>query len=204
VGSDICIRDRAYALHFYEERHRLTAIDLDEKMIEELKEKNSTIDARVMDMLDINQLGKKFDLIYCIGNSIVHLDSLELIEEFFDTSYNQLKNGASLLIQVVNYDRIIDKDIKSLPTIQNHEAKLTFIREYSFLEDEQKIAFHTKLQISDAVYENTVNLLPIRSQELVKSLLKVGFKNVAMYGDFSDHTYNALESMACVIIAEKI
>jgi SAM-dependent methyltransferase len=200
---DVACGTGGYALELYNQGHNLTAIDLDTKMIEELQDKNPNIDSQVMDMLKLKKLDKKFDLIYSLGNSIVHLDSIQLVEIFFEACYSQLKNNGVLIIQVINYDRILDKGINSLPTIKNEENQLSFIRNYKFIEEENKIAFHTVLKVEKSVFENTVKLLPVRSKELVKSLKNTGFKDIMAYGDFLKSDFDSNESTACVIVASK-
>lgn len=51
-------------------------IDLEEKFVNKAINENK-IDAKCMNMLDIDKLKNNFGLIYCIGNSLVHLDSSE-------------------------------------------------------------------------------------------------------------------------------
>lgn len=138
-----------------------------------------------------------------MGNSIVHLDSIQLIENFFEACYSQLNDCGVLIIQVINYDRILDKGIKSLATIKSEENNLSFIRNYKYLEEENKIAFHTILKVEESVYENTVKLLPVRSKELVKSMENTGFKDIMVYGDFSKSDFDSNNSIACVIVASK-
>ena len=63
-------------------------------------------------MLDIDKLNKKFDLIFCIGNSMVHLNDNEEILRFLRNCKKSLKVGGYLLLQIVNYDRILVKNIR--------------------------------------------------------------------------------------------
>jgi SAM-dependent methyltransferase len=200
---DIACGTGGYAMQLYNQGHNLTAIDLDSEMIDKLQNKNPNINSKVMDMLKLNTLDEKFDLIYSLGNSIVHLDSIKLIENFFESCYSSLNNEGVLIIQIINYDRILDNKITSLDTIKNDEKKLSFIRNYNYNKDENKIAFHTILKVKEKVFENTVKLLPIRSKEIEKSLENSGFKDIMVYGDFSKNDFDSNKSVACVVVANK-
>jgi len=90
-----------------------------------------------------------------------------------------------------------------LPTIHNADAKLSFIRNYSYLQDEHKIAFHTILQVDDHIRENTVKLLPIRHEELIEALAEVGFHMIKTYGGFMKQPFDAQKSVPCVILVKK-
>ena len=41
-----------------------------------------------------------------------------------------LENDGELVIQIVNYDRIVKFDVTELPTIKNSQIPLEFIRHY--------------------------------------------------------------------------
>jgi SAM-dependent methyltransferase len=200
---DVACATGGYAIELASLGHQLTAVDLDARMIQELKDKNTGIDARVMNMLDIDSLNKTFDLIYCFGNSIVHLDTIADVKAFFLSCYQTLKPDGQFLFQVINYDRILDQHIDHLPTIHNANTKLSFIRNYSYLQDEHKIAFHTILQVDDHIRENTVKLLPIRHEELIEALTEAGFQAIKTYGGFMKQAFDAQKSVPCVMIAKK-
>ena len=200
---DVACATGEYARAIANLGYQVTAVDLDEKMVKELRKKEAGIDARVMNMLDISQLDQQFDLIYCLGNSIVHLDTYNDVENFFSICYQKLKQNGRLLFQIINYSRILDQKINCLPTIFNREKGLSFVRDYVYLEDEHKIGFHTILQVNNERFENTVKLLPIRHEELYKALEKAGFHIIKTYGDFTKNPFDVQNSVPCIMIAEK-
>ena len=51
-------------------------------MIEILNKTMKILMEKVLNMLDIDKLGEKYNLAYCIGNSLVHLDNDEEILDF--------------------------------------------------------------------------------------------------------------------------
>jgi len=184
------------------------AIDLDEKMINIAKDKlrkgakNPSL--RVLDMLKItnNFKPKSFDQILCFGNTLVHLDTLNEIEDFLKQVYSLLKSGGEYKMQIINYDRILDQQIEALPTIENEQ--IIFHRVYRYLPGKHKINFKTKLEIKEKkeYIENSLLLLPMRKNELEKLLHKIGFKDVEFYASFAKAQFNE-NSMPLVVSARK-
>lgn len=200
---DVASGSGLYSKQLSDDGYNVTAIDLDNEMINKLKEKDKKIDAKVLNMLDIEKLNKKFNLIFSIGNSIVHLENNEIIKKFLYSAKNSLKENGKLLIQIVNYDRILEKNIKRLPTIKNNEENLVFERYYEYLEQEHKINFKTILKVDNNTFENNVLLHPITSEEIKELLKEVGFSSINFYGDFTQSNYEPIESFPLIIVAEK-
>lgn len=197
---DIACGDGLYVLALAECGYDVTAIDLDEEMIAKIKTKNSAIDARVMNMLDISSLEERYDLIFCIGNSLVHLASLEEMAKVLDDCKALLNENGRLLIQIVNYDRILDQGLKGLPTIENPEVGLVFERHYEPCDHPQKLAFKTKLTVGDEVYENKECLFALRTLDLLNLLKEAGFSEPVFYGGFEGQTFEIQNSMPLVAV----
>ncbi|MBS4534166.1 class I SAM-dependent methyltransferase [Clostridium sp. D2Q-14] len=200
---DVACGSGGYSKKLRDEGYNITAIDLDENMINKLKEKDSEIDAQVLNMLEIEKLNKKFDTIFCIGNSLVHLNNDEEIGEFLKSCNNSLKTEGRMLIQIVNYDRVLAKNIKYLPTIKNKEVNLVFERYYDYLKDKHKIDFSTILKVEDRKFENNVYLHPIKSKGMRSLIEKAGFSSIKFYGNFDKGEYEPMKSFPLVIVAEK-
>lgn len=199
---DIACGSGGYSMGLSEMGYHVTAIDLDFSMIKKLREKNNNIDARVMNMLNIDNLNSKYDLLFCIGNSMVHLNDKKEIFEFLKKCKNNLKSGGYIILQIVNYDRILEKNIKNLPTIKNAEVNLLFERYYEYLSKEHKIDFKTILKVDDLKLENDVLLYPIKSGELIELLEASGFLNIKKYGSFKKDEYNAMNSFPLIVVAQ--
>ena len=188
-----------YAQTLRNEGYNITAIDLSKKMVDKLKGKDSSIDARVLNMLEVEKLDKQFDLIFCIGNSIVHLDNNDEIYTFLEGCKKSLKPYGKLLLQVVNYDRVLAKNIKSLPPIQNHKVNLIFERYYKYVEESHKVNFKTILKVDGQKLENNVLLHPVKSAELTSFLEQLGFINIHLYGSFKKDPFCPMESFPLIV-----
>ena len=185
-------------------------IDLDQAMIEVATEqKNSSrIEADFVraDMTDLPFNGDYFDACICIGNSFVHLLQEEQHLQALRDMYRVLKPGGVLLLQTVNYDRILRDKVLQLPKIFNEDVGLTFERSYSF-RDDGLIDFRTVLRVpagnnEKCVIENTVPLYPLTLDELLVFMKKVGFFPIKPWSGFSSSPWD-IKAFATVVEAYK-
>ncbi|MGV8096862.1 MAG: class I SAM-dependent methyltransferase [Mangrovibacterium sp.] len=180
-------------------------IDLNEDMIREAKEKYSSVSLnfRKMDMLQIDRAfpDRYFDTVICFGNTLVHLDSLFEVRKFLSHTAKLLKPGGKLLMQILNYDYILDRQISELPLIET--GRIQFIRHYTLPNaGQQKIEFRTILtdKYSQEILENRIPLLPIRKKELEKNLIMGGFKQICFYANFAREPYTG-DHLPLIVVA---
>ncbi len=137
-------------------------------------------------MLDLSRLypQQKFCGVVCFGNSLVHLDNETEIAQFCSEAYKVLLPGAPLLLQIINYDRILDQQVDSLPTIENEHIR--FVRNYRYQAHLHKIEFATQLLVKTESKTLTQSqlLYPIRHDSLVSRLRHAGFTQVTTFGGF--------------------
>jgi len=178
------------ALKLSEYGYLIDAIDYDSRMIE-LAAKNKHSDSlypvfKVMDMRDISSYYKDdtYDIVFSFGNTLVHLLNNDEIIRFFISVKKLLKKSGVLLIQILNYDYILDNNIKELPLIEND--KITFIRKYE-PDKNGLINFNTELKIkkSGKIIKNSIKLNPLRKNDLEEFLLKSGFSGIEFFGNFN-------------------
>lgn len=179
---------------------KVSAIDLDEAMLEKAIKKNDKgIHFQKLNMLDIEEeFGlHSFDAVVCFGNTLVHLNGSGEVLDFFNQARRVLKKNGRLLFQIINYDRIIDQNIKSLPTIENDNIQ--FVRNYHYNLPKNKIGFETILtiKISGAQIKNHIPLYPIRKQEVADLLEKAGFQQINFWGNFK---YSSLRTESIPLI----
>ena len=170
-------------------------IDMDAEMIRaaSIKKGNKpeSVQFKQLSMLELNTSFAENSIngIICFGNTLVHLNALEEVSEFLQQSKTVLKSNGKLLLQIVNYDKIIEKNITQLPLIENDT--ITFERYYSYRKLENKIDFNTRLTVKSTqqLIENGIALLPLLKKELAQLLNNAGFKHCNYYGNFNEEPY---------------
>ena len=209
---DIACGTGNYTIELAKRGYIVDGVDLDNEMINAGKKKaeaeNLDINFIQGNMKDIKLLfsNKKYDLVYCIGNSLVHLDNENEIRQMINDVADITNDNGTLIIQIINYDRILDFNIDHLPTISRKEAGVEFVRNYVHDKSSGKILFNTEIQISNTYgahkYENSVALFPLRKEALVNIVRSAGYKNIEVYGSFSEEEYS-VNSFATVLVARK-
>lgn len=205
---DLACGTGTYSLELAKIGIDILGLDLNEKMINlailKANERNVNAKFKCYDMRDFDDLvANKLDTIFIIGNSLVHLKDENEIEKLIEKIYKNLNEGGNLIIQIINYDRILEKNINHLPTIKNDN--IIFQRNYELNND--KILFKTKLYMNDGlgkkVLNNVSKLIPLRSKRLIDMLKNTGFNDVELFGSFNKEDFNSYESYALIVVANK-
>lgn len=187
-----------------EKTRNIVGIDLDKELLKEAKDKHPNLNFENMNMLKINEKFEEnsFDRVVSFGNTLVHLDSREEVEEFFQKVYKTLKFNGFFIVQIINYNRVIEKNIKNLPTIDNEKVK--FVRDYEYDKSIGKVDFITELTIKEANLniKNNIKLLALTKIEIQKFLGETGFRNIEFYGDFEGRELSD-NSEALIFVAQK-
>ncbi len=172
---------------------RIIGIDLDEGMIARAKAKKAAglngIDYDVLDMTEIDKKfkGTAFDGMVCLGNTLVHLP-VEGISRMIGKAHALLVDGGLLVIQILNYDRILDNGICTLPDIDTKQA--TFTRAYSRACDGLHFLTSLRLKECGRVFHNDIILFPLRRNTLAGMLADAGFHTPDWYGSYSGTPLN--------------
>jgi len=126
-----------------------------------------------------------FDAVLSFGNTLVHLTDLKEIALFLRDVKTLLKDEGVFLLQILNYNHILDHNVTDLPLIENDTIR--FDRHYTYDSATNRIAFRTVLTIrkTGARIVNEIPLYPIRKQELETALKAAGFMSMSWYGDFN-------------------
>lgn len=199
-----------YSIKLSELGHQVYGIDLDDRMIDmanaKSKSKGLTTSYLSGDMRDVGDIftNGEYNLVFCIGNSLVHLQTTDEIEKLLEDIYRIIDINGKLVIQIINYDRILKYKIDHLPDINRQEKGVRFIRKYDYKSEENKIYFNTEIIVEDSngarSFTNSIPLLPLQSFELVEILEKVGFSDIKLYGNFNGGEYS-LESYPTIVVA---
>lgn len=205
---DIACGNGSYAIAMAKSGYLVTALDNDSGMIESAKAKADLEEVSLalihcpMENMK-NYIQGKFDVAYCIGNSLVHLEDEEKIESFLKDLYKVLQEDGKAIIQIINYDRVLKHGQTKLPDIFHEGVGLKFFRSYEVDGNEKYVDFKTKLHLKDKVEEHSTKLIPLLKDNLVALCNKAGFKVNTCYGDFGKSDFNEDESYHCIVVLEK-
>ena len=195
---DVACGAGGYAAALAEKGYAVTAVDLDAAMVQTARKKMESrgLDGTVMqsDMKALMDTVKgKYQSVFCIGNSIVHLGSTAEILKALQQMYRLLEESGVLVLQIINYDRVLKYGINELPVIRNEEAGIEFTRKYEYEKEKGILHFNTVLRIAqdegEQVLENSVELLPLASNKMMELLEQVRFRKIQFYGDFAKAPY---------------
>lgn len=158
----------------------VVALDLSEEMIKIARAKQTSVNFMVGDMLSfLKSTTETFDIITCFGNTLAHLRNEEL-DVFFNLARKRLSAKGVLLVQLLNYDRILKTRPSVLPQII--KDGITFQRHYTYLEN--NIVFTTRIIKEDKeVYASSVTLYPHVKAILQETIEAQSFNSV-VYGQF--------------------
>lgn len=131
-------------------------------------------------------------LVLCLGNTLVHLENRREIDRFLKDMYTLVSPGGALVLQLVNYERVLAERMDRLPTIETRRAR--FERQYSMRND-GRLDFEVSLYSSteQLVFRDRNALFPLKAPELEESLKEAGFVNVSFRDSFSSPDYSGTD-----------
>lgn len=201
---DIACGSGSYSIALAKRNVSCSALDSDPSMVSKANTKalehGLNISFTCGDMMNLKNYypQSSFGSAFCIGNSLVHLQSREDICHALKEIHDILKVHGKLVIQIINYYRILKHNIPSLPTINNETAGLEFIRTYTPNGD--KISFNTILNTRDEGSMNSkIDLIPITYLELIDCLEECGFEICETYGNFKKDKFIPDESVPFIV-----
>ena len=194
---------------FTDRFNKLVGIDLDSELLKLAAKKmfpgeEKKVELFDEDMMEMETLLRQdtFSLITCLGNTIPHLTGSDQIPRFFKMIYDRLETQGVFVFQTINYDRILDADLRGLPTIQTGEV--TFERYYSSPKKNGLIDFVTILSNAENEKEltNSVELYPVRKVQIEKHLQTANFTYCSFYGSYDGEPYSQ-DSMLLIGVCSK-
>lgn len=199
---DIGTSDGRVAKGLSHRGYYIEAIDLSEDMVRIARQvSKGDFPVHAMDMMEVDEYFEEdsFDGIFCIGNTLVHLSDYKSIEETLKKFKKILRENESLVIQILNYDYIYNKNIEELPLIDNE--KLSFKRHYVL--EEESVIFQTKLKIksTNKEYQSETILFPIRKNSLERALKEAGFREFKYYGGFGGKEFDP-HALPLIVVAK--
>jgi SAM-dependent methyltransferase len=186
----------------------VTAVDISNEMLRQVRqhggEMNRDIKTRNLKFTDLKkEIKTTFDAVFCLGNSLAHLHSQKELKTTIDNFYAVLNPGGILVLQVLNYDRIL-KMRDRIISVKEFGGKL-FIRFYDFLP--QNIIFNILTIDKGAATPNrrlqSIEIRPVRAKELITALRQTGFTTINTYGSIRRDNFSSATSTDLLITAIK-
>ena len=208
---DIACGTGGYSIALAERGHRVTGIDLDRAMIRSARSKARDLerapDFRVMNMLSLAEaLDPGFDLLFCIGNSLVHLETDEQIGRFLGDCRTLLGAKGVLVVQIINYDRILAQGLTGLPTLRDDAIPLEFMRIYDLDPGGKVVIFRTELRVGRGADQRVIrNQIPLRivtSGQLTQLVSAAGFRGLELFGGFDGRSFGS-ECLPLILSARR-
>jgi len=173
-------------------------VDLSQDLLDLAKEQQAGKFV-LADMVDYLQgQPEKYDLLICIGNTLPHLEPPKL-KKFMQAVPKWLSKNGILIIQTVNYSKILKNKETGLPTIERPDAGVRFTRLYSY-SSQGSITFTAVLERPGGRDRSAVTLWPYTAEE-IKHMLPGSFIVEAEYGGFTKTIYDPEQSSAWVLVA---
>jgi glycine/sarcosine N-methyltransferase len=143
------------------------------------------------------------DAVFCMGNSLPHLLTIEDVRLALDNFYGILNKSGKLFLQILNYDKILAEK-KKVQNVREVQGK-TFLRYYTYGESLVEFNIMTIIKTGDHLDTDLQSILlyPIKKETLGKALEDSKFRNINYYGSITMDLYNPLESNDLFIVAEK-
>jgi SAM-dependent methyltransferase len=194
-------------LYLATKARRIIGIDLDPTMISIAEsrltpENGGSVTFAVGDMttIDVVFREERFSHVLCLGNTLVHLQTPEMITNFLGRAGAILAPGGRFIFQILNYDRILERHIDELPLIEN--GRVRFERRYRYRPDSPLLDFRTTLTVkaTGRVIANSIPLYPLRKAELDGLLPSTGLSLARCYGDYGGAPYGSASDLLVAVL----
>ncbi len=192
--------------------HSVVGADISPAMVEQARANAAAAGVRVSFVVAglgelAGRLGRDFDAVLCLGNSLPHLLTPEALHAALADFAACLRPGGTLLIQNLNYDRILARRERWMEP-QSHregEREYIFLRLYDFDLD-GLLTFHvvTLQREGTGPWQQRVvstRLRPLRRAELTAALERAGFAEITVYGDMTGAPFDPENSPNLIVSA---
>jgi 2-polyprenyl-3-methyl-5-hydroxy-6-metoxy-1,4-benzoquinol methylase len=124
-----------YSLLMAQSGVQVSALDVSSEMIRHLKanakKKKLSLNARVGQFSDIRKIfTREYDAVFCLGNSLPHLRTKRELYWSIKNFIHVLKPGGVLILQLLNYDRIL-KNRERILSVKESDKQIV-VRFYDY------------------------------------------------------------------------
>jgi glycine/sarcosine N-methyltransferase len=143
---------------------------------------------------------ERFASVFVMGNSLAHLLTPADLEHALRNFEKVMTPNGVLVIQVLNYDRIVARHehIQS----EKQAGSKTFVRSYDYHDETIDFNILTRDQQNSETTQ-TIRLRPVLRSELVGLLKKAGFDDITLYGGISQLPFDEANSKDLLVLATR-
>jgi len=171
---------------------KVIGVDISSHMLREARQKigKTKIDVQFIlaDIIDIN-LKRKFDILLCLGNTVPLIYRLKDARKLFRNFARHLNPGGSLIIQQLNYDRILIEKPHTF-AIDRIENQIR-IKQYNYTRNliDFTVTMVNHSYVPPKINRSRSRLRPWRKIDLISELKKAGFYKISSFGDYSRNRF---------------
>ncbi len=153
------------------------------------------------DMLALEPPERPYDAVLCLGNTLVHLLERAQRVQALQRMAAQVLPGGGLLVQIVNYDRVLAQRVRALPLIDNDRVR--FERDYLDL-SASGLRFRGRLTVkaSGSTLEVEQPLFPLVRAGLDAELRQAGWEPLRWWGGYGEASWSE-GAMGCIVLARR-
>lgn len=143
----------------------------------------------------------KYDAVFCLGNSLAHLLSDDVLLAALSNFRSLLHPAGHLFLQLLNYDRVLAQR-ERVQHIKEAGEK-TFVRFYDYEGDFVRFNILTLAKEGDTAGQSltSITLNPVRRSHLENLLRGAGFTEISSFGGISLEPYTAETSKDLLVVA---
>ena len=188
---------------------KITGIDLSSHMVDEAQSNSFTGDENNIRFLQADMTSfleesapGSFDMICCLGNTIVYLDGESELKNFLTLAAPALTEQGKLIIQILNYGNPEIGPGFSFPPIETQN--IFFERAYTESESPVKLNFTTQVKIkkTEETHTDIHRHCPFMSKRIEELSLQTGFRDSRIFGGY-DKREAALSDFFHLLVIEK-
>ncbi len=186
--------------------HSVHGLDLEPSLVDRARarldpESRSDLSFAVGDMLALPPPRRAFGGVICLGNTLVHLLARPDRVAALTTMADQVGPDGRLVLQIVNYDRVLTDGVRALPLIDNDVVR--FERRYVDV-DPARLTFEADLTVkcTGATLSVSQPLVPLTRAGLDSELREAGWRPGAWFGDYRGAPWGP-GSFGCIVVADR-
>lgn len=188
-----------YAGHLAASGFSSLGIDRDVSMVTFARRQFPQASFCCMNMQDIC-FKKPFDLIFCVGNVLAHLEK-DLLPTFLHRIKSLLNPRGHWIFQVKNWDFVLQQKTYSFPVIETGPpGHLQFHRSYSFAGGGKVVFTSALLEEKKPIFRESVTLHPVVAKDYLRLHEAAGLTLKGHFCDFEKNRFSGREDKAGIFV----